>query len=163
PIGQEIVIRNQTFRVVGVTSSNDEQQIETIFVPYTSLQKLLEMKNVHTITVFAAHAGDSTRIADEIKSILRKRHHLDAESAMARWKAIGMRGNQMPTAGAGFGVADDFTVSTQAAEALTKGLYTSVSAFILANMPKVDQINMTEMAGTLNRAGMTMTALLAAI
>ena len=48
---------------------------------------------------------------------------------------------------------------TQAAEALTKGLYTSVAAFILANMPKVDQINMQEMAGTLNRAGMTMTAL----
>jgi ABC-type antimicrobial peptide transport system permease subunit len=30
-------------------------------------------------------------------------------------------------------------------------------------MPKVDQINMEEMAGTLNRAGMTMTALLGAI
>ena len=30
-------------------------------------------------------------------------------------------------------------------------------------MPKVDQINMEEMAGTLNRAGATMTALLAAI
>ncbi len=58
---------------------------------------------------------------------------------------------------------DDFTVKTQAAEALTKGLYTSVAAFILANMPKVDAINMQEMAGTLNRAGSTMTALLAAI
>jgi ABC-type antimicrobial peptide transport system permease subunit len=80
-------------------------------------------------------------------------------------KQTGMRGNQMPTAGSGggFGVPDDFTIKTQAAEALTKGLYTSVSAFILANMPKVDQINMEEMAGTLNRAGMTMTALLGAI
>jgi putative ABC transport system permease protein len=58
---------------------------------------------------------------------------------------------------------DDFTVKTQAAEALTKGLYTSVAAFVLANMPKVDQINMQEMAGTLNRARNTMTALLAAI
>jgi putative ABC transport system permease protein len=42
-------------------------------------------------------------------------------------------------------------------------MYTSVAAFVLANMPKVDQINMQEMAGTLNRAGATMTALLAAI
>src|SRR5678815_2674282 len=52
---------------------------------------------------------------------------------------------------------------TQAAEALTKGLYTSVAAFVLANMPKVDQANLDEMAGTLSRAGSTMTALLAAI
>src|SRR6202035_1425092 len=72
-------------------------------------------------------------------------------------------GDQMPRAGVGFGVADDFTVKTQAAEALTKGLYTSVAAFVLANMPKVDQVNLQEMAGTLNRAGATMTALLAAI
>ena len=42
-------------------------------------------------------------------------------------------------------------------------MYTSVAAFVLANMPKVDQINLQEMAGTLNRAGATMTALLASI
>ena len=58
---------------------------------------------------------------------------------------------------------DDFTVKTQAAEALTKGLYTSVAAFVLANMPKVDQVNLEEMSGTLQRAGTTMTALLGAI
>jgi ABC-type antimicrobial peptide transport system permease subunit len=46
---------------------------------------------------------------------------------------------------------------------LTKGLYTSVAAFVLANMPKVDEANLEEMTGTLNRAGTTMTALLAAI
>ena len=72
-------------------------------------------------------------------------------------------GNQMPGMGAGGGTPDDFTVKTQAAEALTKGLYTSVAAFVLANMPKVDEINMQEMSGTLNRARNTMTALLAAI
>jgi ABC-type antimicrobial peptide transport system permease subunit len=69
----------------------------------------------------------------------------------------------MPTSGTAGYNPDDFTVKTQAAEALTKGLYTSVAAFVLANMPKVDQINMEEMAGTLTRAGSTMTALLAAI
>jgi putative ABC transport system permease protein len=42
-------------------------------------------------------------------------------------------------------------------------LYTSVAAFVLANMPKVDQVNLEEMSGTLQRAGTTMTALLAAI
>src|SRR5204862_7942606 len=73
----------------------------------------------------------------------------------------GLLGNQMPSSR--FGVPDDFTVKTQAAEALTRGLYTSVAAFILANMPKVDQINLEEMTGTLNRASSTMTTLLVAI
>ena len=64
---------------------------------------------------------------------------------------------------AGGGTPDDFTVKTQASEALTKGLNTSVAAFILANMPQMDQVNLQEMSGTLSRAGQTMTALLAAI
>jgi len=46
---------------------------------------------------------------------------------------------------------------------LTKGLNTSVAAFILANMPQMDQVNLQEMSGTLSRAGQTMTALLGAI
>jgi ABC-type antimicrobial peptide transport system permease subunit len=82
---------------------------------------------------------------------------------MERVKRTGLPGNQMPNGPGGYAVPDDFTVKTQAAEALTQGMYTSVAAFVLANMPKVDQINMQEMAGTLNRAGATMTALLAAI
>jgi ABC-type antimicrobial peptide transport system permease subunit len=71
-------------------------------------------------------------------------------------------GNQMPAGGTGQ-VPDDFTVKTQAAEALTKGLYTSVAAFILANMPQLDEVNMAEMNATLQRASTTMTALLAGI
>jgi putative ABC transport system permease protein len=78
-------------------------------------------------------------------------------------KRTGLGGDQMPHSGTGgLQVPDDFTIKTQAAEALTKGLYTSVAAFVLANMPKVDQVNLSEMAGTLNRAGSTMTAMLAA-
>jgi putative ABC transport system permease protein len=164
PVGKEIVIHDQTFRVIGVTASVDDQQIESVFIPYTALQKILDIKNVHAITVFAAHAGEATGISVEIRDLLRKRHHLDTEEAMARVRKTGLPGNQMPgAAGGGAQVPDDFTVKTQASEALTKGLYTSVAAFVLANMPNVDQINMNEMAGTLNRAGMTMTALLAAI
>ncbi len=163
PLGKDILFHNQAFRVIGVTSSNDEQEIESVFVPYTALQKVLDIPYLHTIAVFSAQAGDSTRVADEIRTMLRKRHSLDTEAAMARVKKTGLPGNQMPGGPGSYAVPDDFTVKTQAAEALTKGLYTSVAAFILANMPKVDQINMQEMAGTLNRAGMTMTALLASI
>ena len=46
---------------------------------------------------------------------------------------------------------------------MTKGLYTSVAAFALANMPKLDEVTLQEMSGTLSRAGSTMTALLGSI
>jgi ABC-type antimicrobial peptide transport system permease subunit len=160
PVGREIQIHGQMFRIAGVASTMDDDQSDTVFVPYTTLQRLLHIEYLHLITVSAVQAGDATGIVGEIVPLLRKRHGLEGESARARQTGLG--GNQMPQTGMGL-VADDFTVKTQAAEALTKGLYTSVAAFVLANMPKVDQINLQEMAGTLNRAGATMTALLASI
>ena len=163
PAGKTVQIHNQSFRVLGVLSTSDDELMETAFVPFPALQKILDIRHLHVVSLSAAHAGEATRIADDIKMLLRKRHHLDTADALERVKRTGLGGDQMPHSGTGLMAPDDFTVKTQAAEALTKGLYTSVAAFVLANMPKVDQINLTEMAGTLNRAGSTMTALLAAI
>jgi ABC-type antimicrobial peptide transport system permease subunit len=161
PIGREIRIRDVAFRVTGLAAGSDEDQMEMVFVPYTALQRVLGIEHVHSIFVAAVRAGDATRVAAGIRPLLRERHRLDTDAAVARLRAGGLLGNQMPTGS--FGVPDDFTVKTQAAEALTRGLYTSVAAFVLANMPKVDQANLEEMTGTLNRAGATMTTLLAAI
>jgi putative ABC transport system permease protein len=161
PAGRDIQIRDVTVRVVGVVSGGDDDQMDAVYVPFTFLQQVLGIQNIHSVIVAAAQAGDATRLADEIKPLLRARHHLDGDAALARLRQGGLLGNQAP--GGSFGVPDDFTVKTQAAEALTKGLYTSVAAFVLANMPKVDQVNLEEMSGTLQRAGTTMTALLAAI
>lgn len=161
PIGQQIQIHGGSYRVVGVISTNNEDQEDMVFIPYTSLQKALGIQYLHSITVSAEQAGDTTRISDQIHTLLRQRHHLNQAPLGSRSSAL--IGNQMPSAGSGGGLPDDFTVKTQAAEALTKGLYTSVAAFILANMSSLDQVNMEQMVGTLNRAGKTMTALLAAI
>jgi putative ABC transport system permease protein len=163
PVGKAVQVHNQSFRIVGVLSTSDEDQMESAYVPYPALQKILGVTHLHVVTVCAVRAGETTRIAGEIKTLLRKRHHLDTSEALERVKRTGLGGDQMPHSGTGYAVPDDFTVKTQAAEALTKGLYTSVAAFVLANMPKVDQVNLQEMAGTLSRAGSTMTALLAAI
>src|SRR5436190_745780 len=160
-VGRDIQIRDLTLRVIGVVSGSDEDQMEMAFLPYTRLQRVLGIDHLHSITVAAEEAGEATRIAAEIRPLLRARHHLDTDAAMMRLRRGGLLGNQMPSSR--FGVPDDFTVKTQAAEALTRGLYTSVAAFILANMPKVDQINLEEMTGTLNRASATMTTLLVAI
>jgi putative ABC transport system permease protein len=89
--------------------------------------------------------------------MLRDRHARGRRSAATP----GLGGNQLP--GGGGSSVDDFTVKTQAAANVTKGLYTSVAAFALANMPKLDEITLQEMSSTLSRAGSTMTALLASI
>jgi ABC-type antimicrobial peptide transport system permease subunit len=157
PVGKEVQIKNQSYKVLGwIKAIEDEQQSEMAFIPFTSEQKLLNINYVHSITISATEAGKATEVSSAIVPLLRTRHHIGEHKVGG---AMLITGNQMP----GTGVPDDFTVKTQASEALTKGLYTSVAAFILANMPKVDQVNMEEMSGTLNRAGKTMTALLAAI
>ena len=161
PVGRDVVIRDATLKVVAVATGGDDDQMDMVFVPVTTLQRALGITHLHSVVVAAAEAGAATRLAGEIKPLLRKRHHLDSDAAMTRLRQGGLLGNQSPASS--FGVPDDFTVKTQAAEALTKGLYTSVAAFVLANMPKVDQVNLEEMGGTLQRAGTTMTALLAAI
>jgi putative ABC transport system permease protein len=72
-------------------------------------------------------------------------------------------GNYLAHQGGVGGTPDDFRVETQAAQALTKGLYTPAAAFALANLPKLDEVTLEEMADTLDRASDTMTALLASI
>jgi putative ABC transport system permease protein len=160
PIGQEVEIHGDAYRVVGVITTSDVDQEEMVFIPYTTLQKALGIQYLQGVTVSIEQAGDATMIGNQIQKLLRQRHHLDNAPGANLPTGVIAAANQMPSAG---GVPDDFTVQTQAAAAITKGLYTSVAAFALANMSNLDQVNMEAMVGTLNRAGKTMTALLAAI
>lgn len=159
--GAEVTIHGMQFAVAGVTDTADPDQTEMAFVPYTALQDALGISYLHTIAVEVAEAGDASRIASEVTALLRQRHAGHVSAAIQRLREAGLTGNQMPLSG--LGSPDDFTVKTQAAEALTKGLYTSVAAFVLANMPKLDEVNLSEMHATLQRANATMTALLAGI
>ena len=162
-LGQPVAIHGRSFTVVGITDTSDPDQIEMAFVPYTALQDALGISYLHTITIEAAQAGEATRIAADTAALLRSRHAAPINAAMERLRQGGITGNQMPSTGTGLGAPDDFTVKTQSSEALTKGLYTSVAAFVLANMPKLDEVNLAEMNATLERASATMTALLAGI
>jgi ABC-type antimicrobial peptide transport system permease subunit len=161
PVGEMITIHGQAFKVKGVFSTSDEDQSQLVIVPYTALQKVLGINYLQSIVVSAEQAGDASQVAQEITPLLRGRHHLD-QTAKPIGQSEGLGGLQSPGMGGGE-TPDDFTVKTQASEALTKGLNTSVAAFILANMPQMDQVNLQEMSGTLSRAGQTMSALLAAI
>jgi putative ABC transport system permease protein len=168
--GVEVMIHGMRFAVIGVTDTTDPDQTEMAFVPYTALQDALGISYLHAIAIEAAEAGEASRIAADVTALLRDRHAGHITAQMERLRQGGLTGNQMPqsgtlrwSSGQAGGAPDDFTVKTQASEALTKGLYTSVAAFILANMPKLDEVNLAEMQATLQRANTTMTALLAGI
>jgi ABC-type antimicrobial peptide transport system permease subunit len=157
PVGERIVIGERTFNVTGYFRTSDADMDETVFIPLAAAQQMQNMPYLQTITVSIEQAGDASRVAEDITTLLRDRHGKGRQAA----RATGLGGNQMPSAMSG--AVDDFTVKTQAAANVTKGLYTSVAAFALANMPKLDEVTLQEMSGTLSRAGSTMTALLGSI
>jgi putative ABC transport system permease protein len=158
-VGQEIDLHGERFTVKGVFTSSDQEQSQMVIIPYTTMQKMLGINYLQLITVAADQAGNASQVANDIAPLLRARHHLDVQKPQAQSSGLGGLQGASYTGS----TPDDFTVKTQASEALTKGLNTSVAAFILANMPQMDQVNLKEMSGTLSRAGQTMTALLAAI
>jgi putative ABC transport system permease protein len=155
-VGETITIGDRPFRVAAVARTNDADQDETVFIPLPAAQAVFKIRHLHTITVSVEQAGEATRIALAITDVLRQRHSVGRQAATA----VGLGGLQGPGS---MGPADDFTVKTQASANVTKGLYTSVAAFALANMPKLDEVTMQEMSSTLSRAGGTMTALLGSI
>ena len=153
PLGGKITVRGTAYTVVGVTAGSGDEQGKELFMPWTTLQHTLDIKHLDGITVAAQRAGDSSRIADAVKALLRERHGMKATNATTYMAAAGNAG----------GTPDDFTVQTQAAQAITKGLYTPAAAFALANMPRLDEVTLDSMSNTLDHASGTMTALLAAI
>ena len=82
PVGQTIRIRNHPFKIVGVMSvkgpgSFGEDQDDTIFVPFTTVQKKLRgITYIQSITVSAVSADDTVRVASDISMLLRDQHDL---------------------------------------------------------------------------------------
>jgi ABC-type antimicrobial peptide transport system permease subunit len=153
PLGGTVTVRGAAYTVVGVTAGSGEEQGKELFMPWSTLQHSLNIKHLDGITVAAQRAGDTSRVADAIKALVRERHGIKATAATTYMAAAGNAG----------GTPDDFTVQTQAAQAITKGLYTPAAAFALANMPSLDEVTLDSMSNTLDHASSTMTALLAAI
>jgi putative ABC transport system permease protein len=94
PTGEIIRIRNQPFKVIGVMSAKGQgafgqDQDDTIFTPYTTVQKKLQgIQHINNITV-SSESADTAPVAAAIGDTLRARHKLVA------------------------GDPDDFTVRTQ--------------------------------------------------
>ena len=162
PRDRLVTVHGRECTVVGWIRAPDADQDEGAFVPVSTLGAMLRQSHLQQITVGVTEAGIATSVADAIRTLLRQRHARPATTSAARTSGA-LGGLQGPGAAGASGSPDDFVVRTLAGQQVTKGLYTEVAAFALANLPKLDSATMEEMAGTLNRAGGTMTALLASI
>ena len=92
PTGQIIRVKNQPFKVIGVmapkgTSGMGQDQDDTVFAPYTTVQKKLQgIQHINNITV-SADTPDTAPVAAAITDTLRTRHKLigsDPDDFMVR-------------------------------------------------------------------------------
>jgi putative ABC transport system permease protein len=147
PIGRTVLLWNQKFTVVGVLGSRSwaaqptpgDHEFDAFYVPVTTVQKLLDLGKLNTITVTTYSVGDTTQIARQLVDLLRKRHKINDRAP------------------------DDFTVRTEAQVALGHGLPPSVARVLAGNMAGVDQITIGRIADSLKRANNTMLTLLAGV
>ncbi len=81
PTGQIMRIRNQPFKIIGVLTSKGQgsfgqDQDDTVFTPYTTVQKKLQgIQHINNITVSSVTA-DTAPVALAIGEVLRVRHKL---------------------------------------------------------------------------------------
>jgi len=73
PVGQDVTIWNQPFRVAGVVTSTSwvvapapgDGQFDAVYVPFTTVHRLLNVSKLNDITITAASTGDVTRVSKD--------------------------------------------------------------------------------------------------
>jgi ABC-type antimicrobial peptide transport system permease subunit len=148
PVGQRVQLWKQPFEVVGVIGSGNwmmapaagDEQFDAIYVPFTTIQQLLNLSKLNDITITAASTGEVSRVAKDVTELLRTRHHI------------------------GQAAPDDFSVNTQARQSLARGgLRPDVARAVVGNVGTLEKVTLDQLGRTLDRATRTMTALLASI
>lgn len=145
PVGRELRIRRRLHRVVGVVGrpagvDRGSRALPEVYVPYTSAQALLGVEHLHGLALSVARAGEATRVARDVTRLLREVH------------------------GLGPADPDDFTIRTQARGAVMgKGVSPLLARAVAGSVANLDEVTLAEMAVSLDRAGRTMTALLASV
>jgi putative ABC transport system permease protein len=148
PVGKTVTMWNQNFKVVGViTSSNwmvspaaGDDEFDAVYLPVTTVQKLLNLTKLNDITITTVSTGDVTRVSKAITDLLRSRHNI------------------------AFRTPDDFQVTSQARKALTGGgMSPDMQRSVVGNVAGLEKVTLDQLGKTLDRASETMTALLASI
>jgi len=84
PVGQTIRVRNQSFKIIGVmtakgSGSFGQDQDDTLFAPYTTVQRKLRGRdgtNISRIMVSARSADEIAATTAQIEEVLRAQHGL---------------------------------------------------------------------------------------
>ena len=82
PVGQNIRINNQPFKIIGVLkkkgqSSMGQDQDDVIIVPMTTAQEsMLGVNYVHSINVQVSSPDIMDEVQEDIETLLRQRHHI---------------------------------------------------------------------------------------
>jgi putative ABC transport system permease protein len=148
PVGLDVTIWNQPFRIVGVVTTTSwmvapspgDDQFDAVYIPFSTVHRLLNLVKLNDITITAASTGDVSRVMGEVTKLLRARHNIGENSP------------------------DDFTVTTQARQALAKGgMRPDVMRAVVGNVGGLEKVTLEQLGKTLDRATRTMTALLAGI
>jgi putative ABC transport system permease protein len=148
PVGRDVSLWNQPFKVVGVVSSTSwmvapapgDDQFDAVYIPFTTVHRLLNLSKLNDITITSASTGDVSRLMGEVTGLLRARHNITEDKP------------------------DDFTVTTQARQALAKGgMRPDVARAVVGNVGGLEKVTLEQLSKTLDRATRTMTALLAGI
>lgn len=147
PVGEQISIRGESFRVVGVIASSSwlvraapgDGQFDAVYLPLGAAQRLLGRGYLDNITVSAVSSGDVARLTNAISTELRRRHALDRR------------------------IASDFRVYSQADRVVALGLRGDLTKAMAANVDSLDEVTLAQLSRTLETTGRTMSYLLASI
>jgi putative ABC transport system permease protein len=147
PVGKTTTMWNQTFKVIGVVSSRSwasqpapgDDQFDAVYVPVTTIDGLLNLSKLNTISLTALSVGDVSRLANDVKLLLRKRHKISEATP------------------------DDFTVTTMAQQAIGKGIPPQLARVISGNLKDVDQLTIEQMSASLKKTNVIMLAMLAGV
>ena len=83
PVGQNIRINNQPFKVIGITVSKGQSigqdQDDVIYIPLTTAQeRMLAITHIHSVNIQVSSPEKMDQVQAEIENLLRQRHHIRA-------------------------------------------------------------------------------------
>ena len=123
-----------------VAAAAGDDQFDAIYVPFTTVHRLLNLSKLNDITITCASSGQVTAVSSAVTALLRKRHGITDTKP------------------------DDFTVAGQARKALAGGgMRPEISKAVTGNVVGLEKVTLEQLGKTLDRASKTMTALLGSI
>jgi putative ABC transport system permease protein len=147
PVGKTVTLKGETFKVVGVvgsgswmvTPSEGDDQFDAVYVPVGTMQRIMKQNYLSQVAVTTESTGDVLRVENEIKGLMRGRHHIS---------------DNQP---------DDFTVKGEAHKTMAHSMRPDVANAVMGNAAGLDRLTLQQLAKTLDQASTTMSALLTSI